>query len=447
MPTIRIGCGAGFAEDRVEPALRLVEEGKLDYLVFECLAERTITLAQAARLADADAGFNEFLEARFDAVMEEAASRGVRIITNMGGANPLAAAERVAHMAQRKGLGHLKIVVVTGDDVFEQVRGTSLPLWEQPGTVASLNNVISANAYLGIAPILEALRLDADIIITGRVADPSLFLAPLVHEFGWSSDDWERLGAGTAVGHLLECAGHVTGGYFADPGVKDVPGLADLGFPLAEVDEDGSCIITKVPGTGGMVTVGTVTEQLLYEVHDPARYLTPDVVADFSQVTLTQVGPDRVAVRGATGSERPATLKVSVGYADGCIGEGQISYAGPNAVARGRLAIGLIRERIEMLRLDVTDMRYELIGVDAVRRGPLRPDPDIAEVRVRVIGRAPDLEGARRIGHEVAALWLNGPSGGAGATRNARENLAVASTFLPRELVEHTVTLLEGVPA
>ncbi len=260
-----------------------------------------------------------------------------------------------------------------------------------------------------------------------------------MHEFGWEPDDWHRLGIGTAMGHLLECAGQVTGGYFADPGVKDVPDLAHLGFPLAEVGEDGTLVITKAPGTGGCVTVATVTEQLLYEVHDPANYRTPDVTADFSAARLTQVGPDRVAVEGVTGAVRPDTLKVSVGYVDSCIADGQISYAGPNAVARGRLALDLVRARLE--GMPMSEARFELIGVDAVHRGAgTAPPTDPAEVRVRVAARTADLATARRIGREVTALWLNGPAGGAGATRSAVEDIAIVSVFLPRDAVPAEVT-------
>src|ERR1017187_299951 len=252
MTAIRVGSGAGFADDRIEPAVELAEHGQLDYLVFECLAERTIALAQRERLRDPLAGFNPWLGERMDAVLGHCARAGIRIITNMGAANPLAAAELVADLARRKGLPGLKIAAVTGDDVLGLVAGSDLPLLDRPGTIASLGeSVISANAYLGCEDIVQALADGADVVITGRVADPSLYLAPLVHAFGWRLDDWDRLGQGVCVGHLLECAGQVTGGYFADPGVKDVPGLARLGFPLAQVTAGGAVTITKGPGPGG----------------------------------------------------------------------------------------------------------------------------------------------------------------------------------------------------
>jgi hypothetical protein len=441
--TVRIGAGAGFADDRIEPAVELVDRSDLDYLVFECLAERTIAAAQRERLVDPGGGYNEWLADRMTAVLASARSRGTRILTNMGAANPVAAAQVVVEVARELGIRGLKVAAVVGDDVLDRVRGSDLPLLEQPATVASLgDSVISANAYLGVEPLLDALRRGADVVVTGRVADPSLFLAPLIHELGWAPEDWELMGTGTAVGHLLECAGQVSGGYFADPGCKPVPNLARLGFPLAEVTADGSVVITKPAGTGGQVTVATVTEQLLYEVHDPSAYVTPDVVADFSAIRLEQAGSDRVSVTGVSGRPGPKTLKVSVGYLDGYIGSGEISYAGPNAVARGRLALDVVRERLERLDVPVSDARFELIGVDAVHRGAGRSgNGEPCEVRVRVAGRTLDLHSARRIGQEVTALWLNGPAGGGGGTRTASENIAIVSVVVPKVAV-HTETLL-----
>lgn len=443
--SVRLGAGAGFSDDRIEPAVELAEEGDLDYLVFECLAERTIALAQRERRSDPEGGYNEWLADRMRAVLGPAHRRGTRIITNMGAANPVAAARVVAEVARELGIRGLRIAAVQGDDVLSLVTGTELPLLERDGTIASLEDtVVSANAYLGIEPLVDALGQGAAVIVSGRIADPSLFLAPLVHEFGWSREDWRLMATGTAVGHLLECAGQVTGGYFADPGLKDVPDLATLGFPIAEVTEDGSVVITKVAGSGGRVTVATVTEQLLYEVHEPAAYSTPDVVADFSGVHLEQVGDDRVAVTGARGAPRPADLKVSVGYLDSYIGIGEISYAGPNALARGRLALDVVRRRLALTGVQTTETRFELIGVDAVHRGAgpsAAGEP--AEVRVRVAGRTRDLREARRIGHEVTALWLNGPAGGAGASRSAVEDIAVVSVLLPRCQVTPALVFVE----
>jgi acyclic terpene utilization AtuA family protein len=295
-------------------------------------------------------------------------------------------------------------------------------------------NIISANAYLGCGPIRDALNLGADIVLTGRVADPSLFLGPLMHEFGWAENDWPRLGQATLIGHLLECAGQLTGGYFADPGLKDVEGLARLGFPLAEVRADGTAIVTKLPGTGGLVSVATCKEQLLYEVQDPAAYITPDVVADFSGVHLRQLAADRVEVWGARGRARPEALKVLIGYHDGFIGEGQMSYAGSGAVERARLALKIVEERLRLTALPLRESRYDLIGLNSVRED-LDSAPVPPEVRIRVAGRTDTLEDALRIGREVESLYTNGPAGGGGATHSAREVVAINSTLVPRERV------------
>ena len=317
MKTLRIGSGAGYSGDRIEPAVELAEQGELDYLVFECLAERTIALAQQARISAPEGGYDPLLSERMRRVLPfvgvKAGRRRLRVITNMGAANPVAAAVEVRRIASELGLT-LKVLAVVGDDVLEVLRREPEQLLDNGQTLGSLGErLISANAYLGAEGIIEALHADADVVITGRVADPSLFLAPQMFEFGWAADDWQRLGRGTLVGHLLECAGQVSGGYFADPGFKDVEDLARLGFPLAEITVDGEAVITKVVGSGGRVSRATCTEQLIYEVHDPAAYLTPDVTADFSQVGFVVEGVERGRAHGVDGSARPEKLKVSVG--------------------------------------------------------------------------------------------------------------------------------------
>eukprot|EP01034_Spumella_vulgaris_P033150 gene33150-40905_t len=295
-----------------------------------------------------------------------------------------------------------------------------------------------------IAQLAAAQRCriqDTQVIITGRVADPALFLAPLMHHFGWAPDDWQSLGKGVLVGHLLECAAQITGGYFADPGYKDVPQMARLGFPLAEVSASGDAVITKVAGSGGWVTVATCTEQLLYEIENPARYLQPDVVADFSQVQLTQVGPDRVQVTGGNGHPCTDTFKVTLGYRDGFIGEGQMSYAGPGAQARGQLALDLVRQRLADAGYAELESRYDLIGVNAIFGASGQVPSEPAEVRARVALRVPTLQQAQHVAHEVEALYLNGPAGGGGATRSVREVIAAAAVLMPRSAV-HTTTVL-----
>ena len=431
---LRIGCGAGYSGDRIEPAVELVERGDLDVIVFECLAERTIALAQQAKARDADAGFDPLLEERMEAILPEARRRRIRIVTNMGAANAPAAADCVRHVAARLGVGGFTIAVVTGDDVRELAGGDGFSRLAETGEAVNSDDIVSANAYLGAEPIAEALRRGADVVITGRVADPSMFLAPIAVHHGWRLDDWTLAGRGTLVGHLLECAGQITGGYFADPGVKDVPGLARLGFPLAEVEADGTAIICKPAGSGGQVTAATCTEQLLYEIHDPSSYLTPDVVADFSRVRITDLGSDRVRVEGADGRPRPDTLKVSVGQSDGWIGEGQISYAGAGAAARGRLAGEIVAERLRLAGVNTRELRTDLIGIDALH-GAASPLVEPYEVRLRVAARTTSERDARRVAREVEALFTNGPAGGGGAFTSVRPVLAIRTALVARDRV------------
>ncbi|SPU85065.1 Protein of uncharacterised function (DUF1446) [Burkholderia cepacia] len=443
---VRIGAGAGYSGDRIEPAVELAEHGQLDYLVFECLAERTIAIAQQARRQDPSLGYDPLLDARMRAVLPVAVPNGVRIVSNMGAANPRAAARRTARIAQSLGVAGLKVAAVEGDDVLDVVLRGAFRFEESGDDVAAYRDrIVSANAYLGAAPIVDALAAGADVVLTGRVADPSLFAAPLIHAFGWRMDDWDTLGAATVVGHLLECAGQVTGGYFADPGYKDVPNLARLGFPIGEVAADGSVVITKVPHAGGRVSAATCKEQLLYEIHDPARYLQPDVVADFTHVAVAEEAADRVRVTGGRGTARPDTLKVSVAYVDGWIGEGQISYGGPGALERARLALGIVRERLALTGVAATELRFDLIGVDALygdATPAVRGEP--AEVRVRVAGRAASAGEAARIGNEVETLYTNGPAGGGGAFKSTREVIAVQSVLLPRAAVTPSFSFVEA---
>ncbi|KFC65023.1 hypothetical protein FG93_05046 [Bosea sp. LC85] len=444
MRTIRIGAGAGFAGDRIAPAVELAQRGRLDYLVFECLAERTIALAQQERLKDPHKGYDPQLERRMSAVLPACRAAGTRVVTNMGAANPLAAAGVVRDVARRMGLAGLKVAAVTGDDILDSIAENDLPLLEG-GTLSDLGSrVISANAYIGAGPIAEALAAGADVVVTGRAADPALFLGPLIHAFGWRSDDWQRLGKGVLVGHLLECAGQITGGYFADPGVKDIPDLARLGFPIGEVSENGDLIVTKLEGTGGAVTTATVKEQLLYEIEDPARYLQPDVVADFSQVRVRSTGTDRVAVEGGRGGAKTGLIKVCVGHLDGFVGEGQISYAGAGALERGRLALAIVRERLAMTSVPMVEARFDLIGVDALHGADLSRGGAPYEVRVRVVARTGTVADATAIGNEVEALYTNGPAGGGGCWKSVRQVVAIASTLVPESIVSTQLTVFEA---
>lgn len=448
-PSVRIGCGAGFSGDRLEPALVLVQQGELDYLVLECLAERTIALAQRRKRQDATLGYDPLLERRIESLLPHLLEKKVRLITNMGAANPLAAAQKIIDIAQRLSL-LVTVAAVTGDDVFSLLSGSETAL-ETGKPLADSGPLVSANAYMGVDAILPALATDANIIITGRVADPSLFLAPLVHEFGWALDDPNLLGQGTVIGHLLECAGQLTGGYFADPGTsipgmdvpgrKDVPDMAHLGHPFADVSADGTAIFGKVVGTGGVLSLATAKEQLLYEVMDPSRYITPDVIADFTQVRLTQTGPDRVQASGGRGQARPDTLKVSVGYEAGFIGEGEISYAGSNALGRAKLAGTIIKERLQDR---FADLRVDYIGSTSVHRTSFGHFPDPYEIRLRVAGKAATAQQAALVGEEVEALYTNGPAGGGGARKYMHELVGIVSTLIDRNQLTPQVTLFQS---
>lgn len=436
---VRIGCGAGFSGDRLEPAVVLVQEGKLDYLVLECLAERTIGLAQKRKALDPTKGYDPLLERRMELLLPLLKQHGVKLLTNMGAANPLAAADKVVEIARRLHLS-IKVAVVTGDDVVAMITGdekameTDMPL-KQSGTI------ISANAYLGADAILPALQTGADIIITGRVADPSLVVAPLVHEYRWSLDDADMIGKATVIGHLMECAGQITGGYFADPVKKPVAGMEMLGHPFVDVYADGSAVIGKVAGTGGVISLATAKEQLLYEVTNPYAYLTPDVVADFTTVTLAQVATNSVAVKGGGGKQKPATLKVSVGYKAGFTGEGEISYAGQQALGRAQLAGAILQQRLQGR---FKDLRVDYIGCSSVHPSSLGQAIQPYEVRLRIAGKAATAEDAALIGEEVEALYTNGPAGGGGVRKYVTDVVGVVSILIDRTKINCAVTVKEA---
>ncbi len=443
--SVRIGSGAGYAGDRWEPAVELAERGGVDYIAFECLAERTIARETLAMRRGAHDGTNPRLAERLTAVLPACAANGVRVVSNMGAANPLAAGRRAAEIAADSGFEDPRCAVLLGDDVSDLVaaRGDLVLLETGDPLESVLPRMAAANAYLGADGVRDALATGAPVVMTGRVADPSLFVGPMLHALGWSYDDYDRLGQGTVAGHLLECAGQVTGGYFADPGVKNVDGLARLGFPFADVDADGAVAIGKVAEAGGRVDTHTCTEQLLYEMHDPTAYITPDCVLDASGVRFDEAGPDKVRVTGARAKPRTPTYKVSVGYFDGYAGEGQISYAGPNAVARARLAAEVVAERLRLRGFACDDWRVDLIGLDSLH-GPGEGRPEPYEVRLRLSGRCGDRRTAEAIGWEVETLLTNGPQGGAGDSKSVREILAVQSVLLPRALVRMQVNVVRA---
>ncbi|MET3128286.1 hypothetical protein ABID42_003405 [Arcicella rosea] len=439
---IRIGCGAGFAGDRIEPAIVLAEKGNLDYLVLECLAERTIALAQKRKLQDPSKGYDPLLERRITSLLPILVKNKICLITNMGAANPVEAAKKVSEIAQQLGL-KVKVFAVSGDDVFDKIDKNALAI-ETNEPLTTSGELISANAYLGIEGILEALKNEANIIITGRVADPSLFLAPMIHEFNWATDNYDLMGKGTVIGHLMECAGHITGGYFADPIKKPVENMDILGHPFVDVFQDGSAIISKVEGTGGVVNLQTAKEQLLYEVINPFEYFTPDVIADFTTVKLQEIAENQVKVSGGTGKQRPNTYKVSVGYKAFFLGEGEISYAGSSAFERAELAGNTLEKR---LKNQFDDFRVDYIGLNSVHRQSIDTisiPNTMPEIRLRVAGKAKTIDEATLIGEEVEALYTNGPAGGGGVRKYVNEVIGIISVLINREDILPQTSIFEA---
>lgn len=435
-PPLLIGCAAGFSGDRIDAAgpvvQELIRQRQPAVLIFETLAERTLALAQLARRSDSEAGFEPLMPEFLRPVLADCLQHGIRIVSNFGAANPQAAARTIHHLAQVLGTRTPRIAVVHGDDLSGPAHRPLLA--EALAKRMPAQELVSANAYIGAQPIAAALQAGADIVVCGRVSDPSLVVGPAMAHYGWAWDDWDRLGRATMVGHLLECGTQVTGGYFADPGYKDVPGLDQLGYPIAEIDADGHCTLFKPQGTGGCITPATVKEQLLYEIHDPAQYLTPDVVADITQAQVHAVGPDRVRLEGVRGHPRPDTLKVNVCYATGWFAEAEISYAGPRAAERARLAGQTIQQRLGHL----APLRTDLIGVTSVwgndasswlDGADLRHAPH--DVRLRMAWQHADHATAQRLPREVNALYCCGPAGGGGVRTHMRQRLGLTSCLIP----------------
>lgn len=441
---LHIGCAAGFGGDRVDAAGPVVDtliaRDTPSVLIFEMLAERTLAQAQLAKRVDPSAGYAPLMEAAVTPILARCVAHQIPIVSNFGAANPRAAAQRIQAIAQAQGLPQLRVTVVEGDDLSAAERQALFRPYLAPGD--AMREVVSANVYLGGAAIAEALKGGAQVVVTGRVADPALVVGPALAHFGWEETDWDRLACATMAGHLLECGAQVTGGYFADPGLKDVPDLHNVGFPIAELSADGSLVITKADNTGGLVDCRTVKEQLLYEIHDPAAYLTPDVIADISEAEVFEVGHNRVAVRGVRGHPRPPTLKAMVCFAGGWLGEGEISYAGPNAEARARLAAEIIRRRMG----DSLSLRFDVIGILSVfghDAAWLRNEQSAGEsrdVRLRVAGNHADRRVIESLLAEVTALYTCGPAGGGGIRTHLTPQLHSTSCYVPRQSIQINLT-------
>lgn len=441
----RIGSGAGFSGDRIDAPQSVVASiaaaGQGGAVIFETLGERTLALGQIAKRTNPSRGYEPLLEDLLEPILAQCIKAGITIVGNFGQANPPAAARAIQEIANRLRLGALRIAVVVGDDLVGRVDLDETERWEGDGRLADIDgDVIAINAYLGAKPIADAISAGAQVVVTGRVADPALALGPLVAHFGWGWDQLDRMAAGTLIGHLLECGSQVSGGFFADPGFKDVPDTANIGFPIAEVEADGSFVITKAEGTGGVVDLRTVKEQLLYEIHDPAAYLTPDVTLDVTEVELIQVGPDRVHVSGAQGHAAPAKLKATVSFYGDWLGEAEISYAGANALARARLAITTINERLVRRGLPVRH-RADIFGTVSAfdsDHGDLLADfndTSAGDYRVRFAFGATSQKDVERAVQEVNALYCCGPAGGGGVRQSVRPRVRTLSHLVQRDVV------------
>lgn len=444
--TVYIGSGAGFAGDRLDAAIPVVETLRTcdgpRYLIFEVMGERTLAIAQRIKMRNPDKGYSPYLDEYLRGVLKACKENSVRIVSNLGNANPLGGAKRVHELAAELGIENLRVACVHGDDLLTFMDADeigALPTIE--GLEITGKEIVAANAYIGARPVADALALDVDVVLVGRTTDAALVLGPLIHEFGWDEKELDLLAQGTLCGHLLECGGQVTGGYFCDPGFKDVPGMDNLGFPIGEITADGSVVITKAANTGGLVSRATVIEQMLYEVHDPANYLTPDVTLDITGVTLAEDGENRIHLEGAKGKAPPETLKVTVSADGGWLGEAEMIYAGPNALARAELAADIVTKRCRKNGI-TDDIRVDIVGTGAVfdndasdrRRGDNRPLD--GEFRLRTAIRTMNKADAKYVNDEVLSLFCSGPAGGGGYRCNVMGQVNTASVLVPRETVE-----------
>lgn len=449
MRKIRIASGAGYAGDRIEPAIDVIKNGNIDYIAFECLAERTIAIAQSEKLKDPAKGYNNLLEERFNEILPIAIEKNVKIITNMGAANPLAAIKKIKEIAISKNIKNIKIAAVLGDDISDKLDNyLEKDILELNCKLKEIkNDLISANAYLGSEGIIEALKNNADIIVTGRCADPSLFLAPLAYEFNWDLNDFNLMGKGIMIGHLLECAAQVSGGYYSTPTKDDIENLWNVGFPIAEVSENGDVIITKTETTSGKVSKDTCKEQLIYEIHNPKEYITPDGIADFTTICLSEVGKNKVLLTGATGKAKPETLKVSIGYKDCFIADAGISYGGSLAFEKAKEAAEVVLKRLEYRKVNYEEIRIDYIGYnslyDSKISSKLNDNSKVSEVRLRVAARTKNRQEAKKIVDEVETLYTNGPSGGGGVTKSIEDVVSICSIFIPRTDINLSVVYEE----
>jgi hypothetical protein len=453
MKKLVVGSGSAFWGDMLEPAVEMAERSDVQYIGFDHLAELTMALLNRAKARNPETGFIPDIVPWMKAVLPVARRRGIKVTSNAGGANPLQAVQEVEKVARELGLSGLRIAAVTGDDVLAE-----LPKWreqgwkfqnldtgeEDLGRIAS--RIVAANVYLGSEAIVSSLREGADVVVTGRVSDNALFVGPLMHEFGWdfSGRHADRIGAAITVGHIVECACCASGGMSNH--WRSVERPWEVGFPIAEVFENGEAVITKTPGSGGLVNSWTIKEHLLYESLDPKSYLMPDGIADFTGIHLEDVGPDRVRVTGMGGRARPDTLKVCIGYKDGFIGEGFVFFSWPDAIDKARWAAEWVQGRLRKQNVPVEELRVDLVGVNMLHgaAAPLREDPEANEIGLRVAARTEKSEDAEAVRRELTHLWTAGPlSSCFGVPIKVRPVVSLWPSLIPREAATSAYRMVE----
>jgi hypothetical protein len=444
---IRIANGQGFWGDWLEAPVRLVEQGHIDYLALDYLAEITMSILQKQKQADPNLGYARDFPPLIARIARQIRERGVTVIANAGGVNPAACAREVLRVAPG-----LKIAVVRGDDVASRLdefwsKGYEMRDMDTGEPLASIRGrILSANAYIGAFPLAEALATGADVVIAGRSTDTALTLAPMIHRFGWREDEWDKLAAGTIAGHIIECGAQATGGN-CQVDWQNIPNMAGIGYPIVEAEPDGSFAVTKHPAAGGRVNSYTVKEQLLYELGDPARYITPDCVADFTSMRVADAGPDRVRVTGIRGGARPPSLKLSIAYSAGWKAIGTLVYSWPQALEKSQAADRIVRERLRQLGLEFDAIHTEYFGVNACHGAAAPPNPDPPEVQLRIGVRGPDRVAVDRFTRELIPLVLNGPPGATGFGEGrppVREIVAYWSALVPREEITTRVEAIEA---
>jgi len=448
---IRIASGQGFWGDLPDAPVKQVKQGQVDYLVMDYLAEVTMSIMQKQRMRNENFGYARDFVDVIEAVLDDVQHNGVRVISNAGGVNPSACKDAILEIARKKGATGLKIAVVDGDDILPGMdelidQGHLLKNMETGEPITTVkDDLLSANVYFGSRPIVKALEQGADIVITGRVTDTGLTLAPMIHEFGWAFDDYDMMATGTIAGHIIECGGQVSGGNFTD--WETVDDLVNIGFPIIEAYPDGSFFVTKHEGTGGLVSEMTVKEQLLYEIGNPAEYITPDCIADFTSLTVEQQGNDRVKVTGIKGRPETDTFKISASYIDGYKLSSTLVYSWPDAVKKARFAGDLLLKRAQNLGITFRDTNIELVGLNACNEDVSVFENDLSnlnEVEMRVSVYSDSREELNRFGKEIAPLILTGPSGVtgfAGGRPKASEVVAYWPALLSKDAARPNVTL------